>query len=251
MPSDTLAILSLLFFVIGALYACVGHAGASGYLAVMALLSIPTEVMRPTALAINVLVAVIAFAQFARAGHFSWRLFWPFGAGSVPAAFFGGRVQIAPGGLRIAIGVLLMLAAMRMVMAAAHPQHPGTKPSPPSVPVAAGVGAALGFVAGLTGTGGGILLSPLLLLLNWADTKRTAATAALFILLNSLAGLTGLASSGWKPTSWLAALAAAACVGGLIGSWIGSRRATPRGLNMALALVLVIAGGKLVIWQAG
>lgn len=247
MPADALPILAVCFVIVGALYASVGHAGASGYLAVMALLSVAPEVMRPTALAINVLVATIAFVQFARAGHFSWAIFWPFAAASIPAAFLGGRLRVPPDALKGAIGVVLLLTAFRMAWVALHAPKSKYGPTPPRIPVALAVGGILGLVAGLTGTGGGIFLSPLMLLLNWADTKRTAATAALFILLNSLAGLSGLASAGWTPTPSLAVLAAAACIGGLIGSTLGSRRATPRAMNLVLAAILLIAGGKLIL----
>ena len=247
MPADALPILALCFLIVGALYASVGHAGASGYLAVMALLSVAPEVMRPTALAINVLVATIAFVQFARAGHFSWALFWPFAAASIPAAFVGGMIHLPAHALKVAIGVVLLLTAFRMAWVAMHPPMSKAAPSPPHTPVALAVGGVLGLVAGLTGTGGGIFLSPVMLLFNWADTKRTAATASLFILLNSLSGLSGLASAGWRPAPSLAVLAAAACVGGLIGATIGSGRATPRALNLALAAVLLIAGAKLVL----
>jgi len=247
MPTDALPILALLFLIVGALYASVGHAGASGYLAVMALMSVEALVMRPTALAINILVALIAFVQFARAGHFSWRLFWPFALGSVPAAFIGGRVHIPPEHLRLAIGIVLLLTAARMAWVALRPPKSKAAPTPPALPAALAVGGVLGLVAGITGTGGGIFLSPLMLLCNWADTKRTAATASLFIMLNSAAGLAGLVTTGWKPPPSLALLAAAACLGGLLGSYLGSRRATPRALNLALAAVLLIAGLKLVL----
>ena len=247
MPGDALPILALCFLVVGGLYAAVGHAGASGYLAVMALLSVAPEVMRPTALAINVLVATIAFVQFARAGHFSWRLFWPFAAASIPAAYLGGMKDLPTHALKVAIGVVLLLTALRMAWVALRPPKAKPEPTPPALPAALALGGVLGLVAGLTGTGGGIFLSPVMLLFNWADPKRTAATASLFILLNSLAGLTGLASAGWTPAPSLALLAAAACLGGLIGSTLGSRRATPRSLNLTLAAVLLIAGGKLVL----
>jgi len=240
MPTDALPILAIGFLIVGALYASVGHAGASGYLAVMALMGIDAVVMRPTALAINVLVAAIAVVQFARAGHFSWRLFWPFAAASIPAAFLGGRLHVPPRSLGVAIGVVLLLTSSRMAWVALRPPKSKAGPTPPAIAPALAVGGILGLAAGLTGTGGGIFLSPVILLFNWADTKRTAATAALFILLNSIAGLIGLASAGWTPPRSLAVLAAAACIGGVIGSSIGSRRASPRALNLALAAVLLI-----------
>ncbi|MBS0186611.1 MAG: sulfite exporter TauE/SafE family protein [Planctomycetes bacterium] len=194
MPADTLAILAVLFLIVGALYASVGHAGASGYLAVMALVGVEAAVMRPTALSINVLVAVIAFTQFACAGHFSWTLFWPFAVASIPAAYVGGLVQLPQQALKAAIGVVLVLTAVRMAFVAWRPPKAASAPRPPSMPVALAVGSGLGFLAGLTGTGGGIFLSPVILLMGWADPKRTAATSSLFILVNSFAGLGGLAS---------------------------------------------------------
>jgi uncharacterized protein len=247
MSGESLPILAVLFLVVGALYASVGHAGASGYLAVMALLGVEAAVMRPTALSINVLVAAIAFIQFYRAGHFSWRLFWPFAVASIPAAFLGGRVPVPQDALRIAIGVVLLLTAVRMAWLAYRPAKSAARTDPPPIVAALGIGAVLGLIAGLTGTGGGIFLSPLLLLCGWADTKRTAATASLFILVNSAAGLGGLASAGWVPPAPLAVLATCACIGGLVGATVGSRYAAPRALNLALSIVLLVAGGKLVL----
>lgn len=247
MHTDTLFILAAMFLVVGVLYAAVGHAGASGYIAVMALLGVGATTMRPTALTINILVAAIAFVQFARAGHFRWALFWPFALASMPAAFAGGLISLPAHALKIAIGVVLVLTAARMAYVAWRPPAAPIEPCPPKRPVMLLVGAALGFTAGLTGIGGGIFLSPVLLLFRWADPKRTAATASLFILVNSVAGIAGLAADGWRPPAWLWPLAACAATGGLIGATIGSRRATPRALNLTLAVVLLIAGAKLVL----
>lgn len=251
MPTETIALLAASFFVVGALYASVGHAGASGYLAAMALVGIDSiagsPVMRPTALAINVLVAPIAFLQFARAGHFSWHLFLPFALLAAPAAFVGGRIHLPPAPLKASIGAVLLLSASRMVWTALRPPRCPTDPRPPALPLALLCGGLIGLISGLTGTGGGIFLSPLMLLFNWADIKRTAATSALFIMLNSLAGLGGLASAGWTPAPWLAVLAVAACAGGCLGATYGSRHATPRVLRLLLAAVLVIAGAKLIL----
>ncbi len=247
MPADIIPILAVLFLVVGALYASVGHAGASGYLAVMALLGVEAAVMRPTALSINVLVAALAFTQFARAGHFSWSLLWPFAVASVPAAYLGGLIQIPQHALKLAIGVVLVLTAVRMAFVARRATTAAAQPHPPSISLALAVGSGLGFLAGLTGTGGGIFLSPVILLMGWADPKRTAATSSLFILLNSVAGLGGLASRGWVPPASLWLLAACAGAGGITGATLGSRRATPRTLNVLLAVVLLIAGAKLVL----
>lgn len=249
MPAEAIPTLALLFFIVGGLYASVGHAGASGYLAVMALLSVPPDLMRPTALVVNVLVAGIATVQFWRAGHFSWSLFWPFAAAATPAAFLGGSLDLPARAIKVAIGVVLVLSAARMAWVGLRPREPGAGHvvRPPSTPIALISGGVLGFVAGVTGTGGGIFLSPLLLMMHWADLKRTAATAALFILVNSLAGLAGQLHSGWRPDPNLAWLATAACVGGLIGSSVGARRASPRALVLLLGVVLAVAGIKLVL----
>ena len=246
MSFTLLAILALLFLIVGALYVSVGHAGASGYLAVMALLAVDPLVMRPTALAINILVAAIAFVQFTRAQHFSWKLFWPFAITSVPAAFLGAIIPVPTHWMKCAIGIVLMLTAFRMAWFVLRPLAPTAATRRPRMGVAMGCGGVVGAVSGITGTGGGIFLSPILLIFRWADTKRAAATSALFILVNSLAALGGLASNGWKPAPWLIILAAAACVGGVIGATYGSRHATPRALNVVLALVLCLAGAKLV-----
>lgn len=247
MPDGTLTILALLFLIVGALYASVGHAGASGYLAVMALMGVDALVMRPTALTINVLVATIAFVQFARAGHFSWRLFWPFGIASIPAAFLGGLIHVPAGPLKVAIGVVLLLSATWMAWSTLRPAVNAAPPHPPGVPAACACGGVIGLASGLTGTGGGIFLSPVMLILNWADVKKVAATSSLFILVNSVAGLGGLAAKGWTPTPSLAVLAGAACLGGLIGAYFGSRVLNPRALRLLLSVVLLIAGIKLVL----
>jgi uncharacterized membrane protein YfcA len=247
MAEGSMLMLAVLFLMVGALYASVGHAGGSGYLAVMALMGIDAVVMRPTALTLNVVVATIASVQFCRAGHFSWPLFWPLAAASIPAAYLGGAIQLPTGALRAAIGVILLLTAARMAWTAARPPQRQVELRPPSHLPLMGSGAAIGLFSGLTGTGGGIFLSPLMLLCHWADTRRTAAIAAPFILVNSLAGLGGVAGRGWSPEPSLAVLALAAGLGGLMGSTFGSRRATPTALRLLLACVLAIAGGKLVL----
>lgn len=246
--SDTmLAVMALLFLMVGALYASVGHAGASGYLAVMALLGSPATLMRPTALIVNVCVAAIASLQFARAGHVRWKLFWPFAVAAVPAAFLGGMAALPARPMQVLIGLVLLAACLRMAWEA-FGRRLATRPvRAPAKPVAVAAGGALGFVAGLTGTGGGILLSPLMLVCRWADAKRTAATSALFILANSIAGLGGLSARGGLSVPHLALLAGCACVGGVAGSWWGSRRAAPRSLYAALACVLLLASAKLLL----
>jgi len=232
-----------LFFLAALLYSSVGHAGASGYLAVMALIgTLPAE-MRPAALALNLVVATIGATTFMRAGHFRWSLAWPFLATSIPMAWFGGRLALPVEVYRSVVGVVLLLSALRFAVTLRSPDTAG---APPPRVAAFVTGAVLGLLAGLTGVGGGIFLSPLLLLLGWADLRTTAATSVVFILANSAAGLAGQLSTiealppelGW----WVAAVA----IGGLLGSWLGARRLPSPALRLILAVVLAVAGVKLV-----
>src|SRR3989449_8482546 len=185
-----IADLILLFLAIGViafLYSCVGHAGASGYIAVMTLFGFVTTTIRPTALVLNFLVATIVSFQFWRAGHFSWKLFWPFALLSVPAAYLGGYIQPSASILRILIGLVLLFSAARLIFRRGDPAETVA----PSKPTAIGVGAGLGFLSGLTGTWGGIFLTPLLLFCRWAHIRQAAAVSAVFILVNSIGGLVG------------------------------------------------------------
>src|SRR5262252_9888712 len=209
--------LVLLFIAVGLiafLYSSVGHAGASGYIATMTLFGLSATVIRPTALILNILVAIIGSFQFWRAGHFSWRLFWPFALLSIPAAYFGGYLQPSAGILRILIGVVLLFSATRLFFRKKDPDQTDA----PSKPVAVSVGAGLGFLSGLTGTGGGIFLTPLLLFCRWAHIRQAAAVSALFIWVNSLAGLVGYFTKVHSIPSLGLVLAAAAIIGGVIGS---------------------------------
>src|SRR6201987_1454013 len=175
MNSTQLIFLCLAIALVAFLYSSVGHAGASGYIATMTLFGVAATVIRPTALVLNILVATIGSFQFWRAGHFSWKLFWPFGLFSVPAAYFGGYLQPSASVLRILIGLVLLFSAVRLIFRRADP----VRTTPPSQPIAIGVGAGLGFLSGLTGTGGGIFLTPLLLFCRWARIRQAAAVSAL------------------------------------------------------------------------
>src|SRR5437773_1585031 len=236
----------LLFLTVGLiafLYSSVGHAGASGYIATMTLFGIAPTVIRPTALVLNILVASIGTFQFWRAGYFSWNLFWPFALLSIPAAYLGGYLQPSASVLKILIGVVLLLSAARLLVRRSDP--PQT--SPPSQPVAMSVGAALGFLAGLTGTGGGIFLTPVLLFCRWAHIRQAAAVSALFIWVNSIAGLVGYFTKVHS-IPWLGLiLAPAAVIRGFVGSHLGSRRFAVRAISLFLATVLLIAGTKLIL----
>ncbi len=241
MDTTHLVLLFLAIGVIALLYSSVGHAGASGYIATMTLFGIAPIVIRPTALVLNILVASIG-TLFWRAGYFSWNLFWPFALLSIPAAYLGGYLQPSASVLKILIGVVLLLSAARLLVRRSDPQ----KTSPPSQPVAISVGAALGFLAGLTGTGGGIFLTPVLLFCRWAHIRQAAAVSALFIWVNSIAGLVGYFTKVRTIPSLGFVLAAAAIIGGIIGSHLGSRRFAVRVISLCLATVLVIAGIKLI-----
>src|SRR5438046_7205843 len=187
MDNTQLAFLCLAIAVIAFLYSSVGHAGASGYIATMTLFGLAATVIRPTALVLNILVATIGSFQFWRAGHFSWKLFWPFALLSVPAAYLGGYLQPSASVLRTLIGLVLLFSAARLIFRREDPP----KVEQPSVPTAIGFGAGIGFLSGLTGTGGGIFLTPLLLFCHWAYIRQAAAVSALFILVNSISGLSG------------------------------------------------------------
>lgn len=234
--------LCLAIAVVAFLYSSVGHAGASGYIATMTLFGLATTVIRPTALILNILVATIGSFQFWRAGHFSWKLFWPFALLSIPAAYFGGYLQPSASILRILIGLVLLFSATRLFFRKKDPEQT----RPPSKPIAVGVGAGLGFLSGLTGTGGGIFLTPLLLFCKWAVIRQAAAVSALFILVNSIGGLIGYFTAVHSIPTLGVYLAIPAIVGGTIGSYLGSRRLPVRGIAIFLAVVLTIAGCKLI-----
>jgi len=237
-----LATLFLAVGLIAFLYSSVGHAGASGYIAMMTLWGLAPAIIRPTALVLNILVASIGAFQFWRAGHFAWRLFWPFALLSIPAAYFGGHLQPSASILRTLIGLVLLFSATRLIFRRDDPP----KIFAPSQPAAITLGAGLGFLSGLTGTGGGIFLTPLLLFCRWAHIRQAAAVSALFILVNSIAGLAGYFTAVHSIPPLGIVLGAAAIIGGSFGSYLGSRHFPVRIISMLLAIVLTIAGGKLI-----
>lgn len=243
MPSLEALLLLAAIAGVAFLYSSVGHAGASGYIAVMSLFSLPAELIRPTALVLNLFVATIAFCQYWRAGHFSWRVFWPFAVLSIPLAYLGGRHQLPIHWFQLLVGVVLLASAFYLIL---QPRESGETRTP-GRPVSMGVGGGLGLLAGLTGTGGGIFLSPLLILMRWATAKRTAATSALFIWVNSASGLAGNLTATRSLEGISFPLILAALAGGALGSHLGSRRFNPVRIKRLLAVVLVIAGGKLLL----
>jgi uncharacterized membrane protein YfcA len=241
---EQVLLLAALFLVAAVLYGMVGHAGASAYLAIMALLSVAPEVMRPTALVLNILVASIVSLRFARAGFVKPMSVLPFLIGSVPAAFLGGALVLPGEVYRPLVGATLIFAAVRFGVTA---QQAGDE-FPPRAPLllAVACGAVIGLLAGLTGTGGGIFLTPLMIAAGWASTRFAAGSSALFILANSISGLAGnVGAVGNVPSAipvWLGAVA----IGGVIGSELGSRRLPAPWVRRGLALVLLIAGLKLI-----
>ena len=229
-------------FVVAVLYSSVGHGGASGYLGVMAFLAVSPNVTRPTALVLNLFVASIAFIQFYRAKHFDWRIFIPFAAASIPLAFIGGMIQLPATIYKILLGAVLILAAIRLAINLKS----ASEPRAPKIWICLIIGAILGFVSGLVGVGGGIFLTPILLLFNWTETKKAAGISALFILANSVSGLLGNYAQVLllPPNVWI--WIAAAIVGGVIGSTLGSFRFNSLTLRRVLAFGLIIAGAKLI-----
>jgi uncharacterized membrane protein YfcA len=208
----------------------------------MTLFGLAPPEIRTTALTLNILVASIATWQFAAAGHFRWSLFWPFALLAPPLAFVGGYVSVPTSFFKIAVGVVLLLSAAQLLVR--PPQEREAREPRRAVAVATGAG--LGLLAGLTGTGGGIFLTPLLVFTGWAQTRQAAAVSALFILLNSIAGLAGNLTASKQLPDFALPLAVAVVVGGAIGSYLGSRRLAPLWIKRLLAIVLVIAGFKLI-----
>lgn len=244
MPVHDLALAALILLA-ALLYASVGHAGASGYLAAMALFGVAPAVMKPTALSLNILVAVIATTRFARAGAFSWPLFWPLALASIPCAYLGGRLTLPAAWYQPLVGTVLLYAAWYSFRGAREALAP--RPTPPPRAGLLAVGAALGLLSGLTGVGGGIFLSPLLLACRWAPVRVIAGVSAAFILANSVAGLLGLLSRAPVLPAALPYWALAAVLGGYVGAGLGSRRLGNPALRRLLALVLVIAGIKMIV----
>ena len=192
MTTEMLILLCLAILLVAFLYSSVGHAGASGYIAVMTLFGLAPTVIKPSALVLNILVASLAAWQFWRAGHFSWSLFWPFAVLSIPLAFLGGYINLPTHLFKILVGLVLLYSAVRFFF---ESKTDDREIIPPTKSLAVVTGAGLGLLSGLTGTGGGIFLTPLMIFLRWSKTKTASAVSALFILVNSIAGLLGNISS--------------------------------------------------------
>lgn len=243
-----IVVLSVLIFAIAVVFSSVGHAGASGYLAVMALVGVAPETMRPSALLLNILVASIGTVRFCRAGHVRWRILLPFAAGSIPFAFVGGMLCLPDALYARLVGLILVFAACRLFrLSPTEAVNRGIHGYPWFVALAVLCGMAIGLLSGLTGIGGGVFLSPFLILTKWADTRQSAGIAAAFILMNSVAGILGRLASVPSLPAGIVCWAAFAVLGGLVGSELGVRRLSSATVRRVLAAVLLVAGGKLLM----
>ena len=244
MSAEMIPFLAVCIFIVAMMYASVGHGGASGYLAVMALFSLHPEALKPTALLLNIVVAGVGTYLYCSARQFSWRIFWPFVITSIPASFLGGTFSLPPELYRPALGMVLMFAAWRLF---ARRKHDDYDASAPNIYLAMVVGGVLGFASGLIGVGGGIFLSPLMILLRWARVREVSGIAALFILVNSISGLLGHMSSLQHVPEFAPLLAGVALLGGTIGALCGSRHLPVATILKAMSFMLILAGGKMFL----
>jgi uncharacterized membrane protein YfcA len=232
-----------LLFLVAFLYSSVGHGGASGYLALMALFSIAPEVMKPTALTLNLFVSFTSFIQFYRGKHFDWKIFLPFAIASVPMAFVGGMITVDPFIYKKILGILLLVPIIRFLFF----RNISVKDLRQSnIGLSFLIGGSIGLISGMIGIGGGIILSPVILLLKWADMKRAAGISALFIFVNSISGLAGQFTKGIHFSPDMYAYVAVAFAGGICGSYFGSMKFNQTLLKYLLAVVLMLAAYKLL-----
>ena len=244
MTPEMIPYLAVCIFVVAMMYASVGHGGASGYLAIMALFSLHPEALKPTALMLNIVVAGVGTYLYCTAGQFSWRVFWPFVITSIPMSFLGGTFSLPPELYRPALGMVLLFAAWRLF---ARRKEEDYVAKTPNLSLAIIVGGVLGFASGLIGVGGGIFLSPLMILLGWARVREVSGIAALFILVNSISGLAGHISSLQHVPEYATLLAGVALIGGTIGALCGSRHLPVATILKAMSFMLVMAGGKMFL----
>lgn len=234
----------LLLFIVAFLYAAVGHGGASGYLALMAVFGMMPEIMKPSALLLNLFVSLSAFVLFYKEGHFKWKIFLPFALASIPFSFIGGMISLDASIYKKILGILLLVPVVRL---AAFPNKDYYDLKQSTVFLSLLIGACIGFLSGLIGIGGGIILSPVLLLLAWTNQKQTAAISALFIFVNSLSGLAGQLTKGINFQSEMFVLVGVAFAGGSVGAWFGARKFNQNILKYLLATVLLMASVKLLL----
>ena len=246
MPESIFLFYGLLFLV-AFLYASVGHGGASGYLALMAIFSVAPEVMKPTALLLNLFVSLTSFIQFYRGKHFLWKIFLPLALASVPMAFIGGLLVVDGSLYKKLLGLLLLIPVIRFLFFSNTPASELKKSSPF---LSVFIGGTIGYLSGLIGIGGGIILSPVLLFLKWTDQKQTAAISALFIFVNSLSGLAGQLTKGIQFNANMVWYVAIAFTGGLLGAYFGALKFKQTILKNVLAVVLLLAAYKLLFTHA-
>ncbi len=239
---EEIILYGLAFFVIAFLYAAVGHGGASGYLALMAIFNFNTSVIKPTALILNLLVSCIAFISFYKAKHFKSSLLWPLIATSIPFAYIGSIMPISEGLYKKILAVVLLIAVARMLFI----NKTNASQHPPKWYWLSLAGALIGIISGMIGMGGGILLSPLLLLMGWSNQQQTAALSAIFIFLNSAAGMFGQLRNGFELDQSTYAIIIFVLLGGWFGAYIGSKKLHSNQLKFILASVLVVAATKLL-----
>ncbi len=238
--------IAVLMGLVAMLYASVGHAGASGYLAVMALVGIAPLEMKPTALVLNIVVSLIAVVQYYRAGAFSWRIFLPLALASIPFAYLGGSINLPAHWYKPMVGVVLIYAAFYSFRRSYQTRSRTLTPNAVAPWTLGMVGAVLGLLSGLTGVGGGIFLSPLLLRMNWAAVRVISGVAAMFILVNSVAGLLGVLAHHPNPSRNLPYWVAAVIIGGYFGAYLGSKRLNTTLIQRILSVVLLISGLKMI-----
>jgi uncharacterized membrane protein YfcA len=242
-------ILLPLFFIVAFLYSSVGHGGASGYLALFALAGIARAEIAPVVLILNVIVSLGGFVNYYRAKHFSVQLILPFVLTSIPAAFFGGMMKVSSSTFALLLGVVLVLASIRLFFIRSEIESRWKNFSGNAFYIGLPLGLVIGFLSGITGIGGGIFLSPLLLLSGWADAKKVAAASAAFIILNSLSGLIAKSFSATINWNLVIVLGMIVVLGGQLGSRLGAYKFNPKFLQKILAVVLLLAGLKM-FWDA-
>ncbi|WP_411273313.1 sulfite exporter TauE/SafE family protein [Daejeonella sp.] len=240
---DNIYLFYWLLFVVAMLYSSVGHGGASGYLALMALYAFSPEIMKPTALILNLFVSLISFIQFYRGEHFKWKIFLPLAIASIPMAFMGGLITMEALVYKRILGTLLFIPVIRFLFFANIPDEELKKSN---LILSVLIGSLIGFISGLIGIGGGIILSPILLLLKWTNQKQTAAISALFIFVNSLSGLAGQMTKGINLSPDMLTYVAVAFAGGICGAYLGALKFNQNILKNTLAVVLMLAGWKLI-----
>ena len=244
---DSFILFYFLLFIVAFLYASVGHGGASGYLALMAIFAVSPAVMKPTALLLNLFVSSTSFIQFYRGGHFKWKIFWPFALASIPLSFVGGMMAIESAAYKKILGVLLLIPVFRFLFFS-NTDPKDFKPS--NIPLSLFVGGIIGLLSGMIGIGGGIILSPVLLLLKWTDQKQAAAISAAFIFVNSVAGLGGQLIKGFDFNVHMLGYVAVAFLGGICGAYFGALKFPQTVLKNILAFVLALAAYKLLFTHA-